>query len=88
MPPKFSAFYDDGKRANPGLKDYALVQKFNRKQDTIQLHGDAADYRLGSVSGVRGTGLYLETGKTDELIAVIQGNGKLNFNSSAFEFVG
>jgi Ca2+-binding RTX toxin-like protein len=81
-------FYDDSKRANPGVKDYALIQKFNRKQDTIQLNGDAADYRLGSGSGVRGTGLYLETGKTDELIAVIQGGGKLNLNSSAFEYVG
>jgi hypothetical protein len=81
-------FYDDGKANNGGLRDYALIQRFNRKQDTIQLHRDQSDYVLGSAPRGKGTSIFLETGKTDELIALIQGGGRLNLNSSAFEFVG
>nr|WP_306466890.1 Calx-beta domain-containing protein [Thermoleptolyngbya sichuanensis] len=82
-------FYDDGKRNNAGLKDYALIKDFNPQQDAIQLHGKASDYRLGSApQGLpRGNAIFLETGRTDELIAIVQGNGKLNLNSSMFQFV-
>lgn len=82
-------FYDDGKRNNAGLKDYALIKDFNRRQDAIQLHGKASDYRLGSAPQrlPKGNAIFLETGRTDELIAIVQGNGKLNLNSSMFQFV-
>ncbi len=82
-------FYDDGKRNNAGLKDYALIKDFDRRQDVIQLHGKASDYRLGSApQGLpKGNAIFLETGRTDELIAIVQGNGKLNLNSNMFQFV-
>lgn len=82
-------FYNDGKRNDTGLKDYALIKDFNRRQDVIQLHGKASDYRLGSApKGLpKGNAIFLETGRTDELIAMVQGNGKLNLNSNMFQFV-
>jgi Ca2+-binding RTX toxin-like protein len=82
-------FYDDGKRNSAGLKDYALIKDFNRQQDAIQLHGKVSDYRLGSApQGLpKGNAIFLETGRTDELIAIVQGNGKLDLNSSMFQFV-
>lgn len=80
-------YYNDGNRSRAGLQDYALIKDFNRKQDAIQLHGKASDYRLGASPTGKGTAIFLETGKTDELIAVVQGSGKLNLNSSAFQFV-
>ena len=82
-----TVFYNDGRRRNPGLKDYALIKGFNKKRDTIQLHGRANDYVLGSAPRSRGVGLFLE-GKEDELIAVIRGKtNNLRLNSNAFEFV-
>ncbi|MFQ3616166.1 MAG: Calx-beta domain-containing protein [Cyanobacteriota bacterium] len=80
-------YYNDGNRSRAGLQDYALIKDFNHKQDAIQLHGKASDYRLGASPTGKGTAIFLETGKTDELIAVVQGSGKLNLNSSAFQFV-
>ncbi|RMF62990.1 MAG: hypothetical protein D6742_18730 [Cyanobacteria bacterium J069] len=79
-------YYNDGNRSRAGLQDHALIKDFNRKQDAIQLHG-ALDYRLGASPVGKGTAIFLETGRTDELIAVVQGGGKLNLNSSAFQFV-
>ncbi|BAU41656.1 Calx-beta domain-containing protein [Leptolyngbya sp. O-77] len=80
-------YYNDGNRSRAGLQDYALIKDFNRKQDAIQLHGKASDYRLGASPTGKGTAIFLETGKTDELIAVVQGGSRLNLNSSSFQFV-
>jgi Ca2+-binding RTX toxin-like protein len=81
-------FYSDGRANSRGLQDYALVQQFNRRQDRIQLHGDRTDYVLGNVPNQTGTGIFLNTERAPELIAVVQGNGALNLNSNSFQFVG
>ncbi|MEM9448312.1 MAG: Calx-beta domain-containing protein [Cyanobacteria bacterium P01_E01_bin.6] len=82
-----SVFYDDGRRRSAGLRDYALIKGFNKRQDTIQLHGDKSDYVLGSAPRGKGVGLFLE-GREDELIAVIRGKTEnLRLNSNVFEFV-
>jgi hypothetical protein len=48
------------------------------------LKGVIANYYTGvhSVGGVAGTGLFLETGATDELIAIIQTSGDAITNSN------
>ncbi|MEM9448311.1 MAG: Calx-beta domain-containing protein [Cyanobacteria bacterium P01_E01_bin.6] len=82
-----NVFYDDGRRRSAGLKDFALIKGFNKRQDTIQLHGDKSNYVLGSAPKGKGVGLFLE-GREDELIAVIRGRtNNLRFNSSAFIFI-
>jgi Ca2+-binding RTX toxin-like protein len=71
--------YNDGIASNAGIADYALITDYNVSQDFLQLKGAASNYYLGAhtVSGVTGQGLFLETGSTDELIAIIQ-NGSAN----------
>jgi len=68
------ALYDDGLAAKPGTSDYALIQDFTPGEDRLQLAGQASDYHLGAsgLSGVKGLGLFHESGPTDELIAVLQ----------------
>jgi hypothetical protein len=85
-----SVFYNDGKRTTIGLQDYALIKDFNRTDDRIQLHGRHSHYRLGaSPQGVpKGIGIFLENGKTDELVAIVQGQRNLRLTNPAFQFVG
>jgi hypothetical protein len=91
-----NVFYDDGNAATAGTNDYALIEFFNPFVHTIELHGAASDYVLGSspISGVNGTGIFLDTNgngvfnSTDELIAIVQQvNGQLNLNDSSFVYV-
>jgi Ca2+-binding RTX toxin-like protein len=70
--------YNDGLTTNSGLADYAYITDFTPGQDVLQLKGAASSYYLGahSVSAlVAHQGLFLETGTTDELIAIIQTGG-------------
>jgi Ca2+-binding RTX toxin-like protein len=71
--------YNDGIASNAGIADYALITDYNVSQDFLQLKGAASNYYASTtmVGGLSGLGVYLETGSTDELIAVIQ-NGSAN----------
>lgn len=75
--PASGAFYNDGSTSNAGTADYALITDFNPGSDVLVLKGAVANYYTGghSVTGVNGTGLFLENGATDELIAIIQTSG-------------
>lgn len=68
------AFYDDGNTATTGTADYVVISDFTAGSDQLQLDGAASGYYLAAsgVSGVTGTGLWAEQGKTDELIAIIR----------------
>jgi serralysin len=77
-------YYDDGDGKTLGRADYAFVEDFKRG-DKIQLHGQASDYRSGSVS--TGKGIYLNTGAKPELIGIVQTETSLNLGSNAFRFV-
>jgi serralysin len=79
-----TAYYDDGNPTAVGRGDFALIEDFKRG-DRIQLHGQAADYQLRSIS--RGTGIYLETGERSELIGIVQTRVNLSLSSDAFRFV-
>lgn len=66
-------FYTDGSTTSTGTSDYVLITDFQVGIDRLILDGAASNYYFGaSVSGVNGSGLYLEQGATDELVAVIQ----------------
>jgi RHS repeat-associated protein len=82
-------YYNDGNNATSGMGDYALVTDFDSKQDVIQLHGSASNYRLGtSPAGLpAGTALFQKTIGQDELIGIIQGDSGLSLNSSYFSFM-
>jgi len=68
------AYYNDGNSSSAGTADYALITDFTAGSDQLRLSGQASDYHLGSpgVSGVSGTGLFLETGGGNELIAILR----------------
>ena len=88
---KAGSFYNDGQASSMGLKDYALITRFNQRQgDVIQLSAKH-NYRLGAApQGVaKGQALFIDgpAGQQDELIAVIQKGSPLQMNSSAIEFV-
>jgi Ca2+-binding RTX toxin-like protein len=73
-----------------GLQDYALITDL-WEEDTIQLHGSASDYVLGSspVGLANGTGIFLAQ-DPNELIGIIQGNAIANLdlsNPSIFRYV-
>ena len=78
------AFYNDGSTNRPGTADYALITDFrNSGTDVLVLKGSAANYYISasySLGAVTGTGLFLETGTTDELIAIIQGSSLTTSN--------
>jgi Ca2+-binding RTX toxin-like protein len=87
-------FYDDGNSQTASTSDYAVITDFQTTQDLIRLHGTSADYVLGAspISGVSGTGLYLDNsavGETNELIAIVQGiePSSLSLDSSYFNYV-
>jgi serralysin len=86
------AYYNDGNNITSGTGDYAQITDFSRSQgDKIQLHGSAANYKLGSTSLtslLTGTNVFLTTGGQDELIAVVKGDTlNLSLTSTAFTFV-
>jgi Ca2+-binding RTX toxin-like protein len=69
------AFYNDGSASNAGAADYALITDF-ASGDSLVLQGSAANYYIAAQTVLgSGVGLYLETGATDELIAIIQNSG-------------
>jgi len=69
------AFYNDGIASNAGVADYALITDF-ASGDSLVLKGSAASYYIAAQTVLgSGVGLYLETGATDELIAIIQNSG-------------
>ena len=76
--------YNDNQAANAGRGDYALITDFTPGQDKVQLRGTAASYFLGAsgVTGVAGTGLFLETGAVDELVAVVRTTGATPLTAS------
>ncbi len=84
-----TVFYNDGNNASSGTDDYALIKDFNTTEDKIQLEGSASQYRLGAspIAGAGGTAIYLETGKTDELISVVQEATQLNLTANYFAYV-
>ncbi|WP_299416413.1 G8 domain-containing protein [Acaryochloris sp. IP29b_bin.148] len=82
-------FYNDGRSNTVGAGDYALINGFRRSRgDKIQLHGQASDYRLGSVpTGMQaGTAIYLETSGTDELVAIVANANNLDLQSRDFAY--
>lgn len=84
-----TGFYNDGTSGTPGLQDYAMILDFNKKQDTIQLHGSAADYAMGALPSelsVKGTGIYQTTGSSRELVGVVVGVSLTDL-STGFTFV-
>ena len=84
-----TSFYNDGTAGTLGLQDYATILDFNQKQDTIQLHGSAADYTVGALPSdlaVTGTSIYQTTGSSRELVGVVVGVSLANF-STGFTFV-
>jgi Ca2+-binding RTX toxin-like protein len=69
------AFYNDGSATNAGTANYALITDF-AAGDSLVLQGSAANYYIAAQTVLgSGVGLYLETGATDELIAIIQNSG-------------
>jgi hypothetical protein len=86
-------FYADDKRQG-GRSSYGVINDFSfREDDTIFLHGRRKNYNLSRVrlDGIRGVGIFLEGGKRDTLIGVIQGQAPKAFNlsdSSVFQFFG
>ena len=78
------SFYNDGSATNVGTTDYALITDFNPGTDVLVLKGAVANYYTGmhSVASVSGTGLFLENGVTDELIAIIQTSGAAITNAN------
>jgi Ca2+-binding RTX toxin-like protein len=86
-------FYDDGQADTPGLLDYAVIVDFNPQQDTIQLHGSAADYTLAALPpelAINGVGIYSTVGSQTpaarELVGVVVGANISDF-STGFTFV-
>jgi hypothetical protein len=83
-------FYKDENPFTMGMNDYGLMVDFNLAQDTIQLHGSAADYSLGALPQdlpLTGTAIYhTAVGAMPELVGVIAGVEVTNFNQG-FECV-
>lgn len=85
-------YYDDRDTTTAGTTDYALIKDFDSSQDVIQLLGTAADYNLGSSSGVQtGIGIYFNNSESgpNELIAILEGASpsSLNLTESYFSYV-
>jgi Ca2+-binding RTX toxin-like protein len=74
-----SIFYNDYNAKLAGVADYALITDFTAGSDNLLLKSGQT-YYLGSTGGpaISGTRLFLETGATDELIAIIQSTTALN----------
>lgn len=85
-----TVFYKDNEPFTLGVNDYGLIIDFNLAQDTIQLHGAAADYSLGALPQdlpLTGTAIYhTADGAMPELVGVIAGVEITDFNQGV-EFV-
>lgn len=85
-----TVFYKDETPFTIGVNDYGLIVDFNLVQDTIQLHGSAAEYSLGALPQdlpLTGTAIYqTAAGAMPELVGVIAGVEATNFNQG-FAFV-
>jgi Ca2+-binding RTX toxin-like protein len=83
-----TVFYNDRRNRTRGRQDYALIQDFAIVQgDRIQLQGRRRNYKITPSSSVRNaTEILLKTGRSTELIAVVQGSSFTNFNQG-FVFV-
>ena len=74
---------DDG-----GNRDYAVITDFSKQLDTIQLAGAASDYHLRATSGNLpfGVGIFFESARPDELIAIVRGPISLDLTASYFTY--
>ncbi len=85
------SFYDDANGLTDGTADYAFLYDFMVEDDTIQLFGTAADYRLesGATGLPGGTSIWITgTGsESDELIGVVNNVYGLNLDGTEFFFV-
>jgi subtilase family serine protease len=72
-------FYSTG-----GNNDYASIDDFDSREDTIVLNGSAGNYVLRATSGSlpAGTGIY----RNNDLIGVVSGVSNLNLSSSSFAY--
>ncbi|MEO1620018.1 MAG: LamG-like jellyroll fold domain-containing protein, partial [Cyanobacteria bacterium J06632_3] len=66
-----------------GNFDYALIKDFNAAEDTVQLHGSAADYTQQQQGN--DTYLYYSNGNS-ELVAILENTNNINL-SQGFSFV-
>ena len=86
---KIRAYYDDGTPSSSGETDYALITDFNiSQQDSIQLHGRAASYQLGSApDGLPNvTAIFLQSSVEEELIGIVQGTSNLTLTDPNFVY--
>lgn len=67
---------------------YATITDFDRITENIQLKGSKDDYNLIEANGSTSIYYGLNTGPGGDLIAVLEGETNVNFNSPAFTFVG
>ena len=89
-----TVLYDEGNRRNPGKQDFAIIEDFNKNQDTIELAGSREEYFIGR-SNVRdiadGRAIFRDTDNDgrlrrgrDELVAVVEGLNNLSFDDLEF----
>ncbi|MEO0769145.1 MAG: calcium-binding protein [Cyanobacteria bacterium J06649_4] len=88
----FHTFYNDGDLFDSGFADFALIEDFKSSEDTIRLHGNASDYRLGSVTvgNDSGVGIYLTNayaGQVDELVGLVKGQTSMSLQANYIEYV-
>ncbi|MCT7956395.1 DUF4347 domain-containing protein [Laspinema palackyanum] len=82
-------YYDSGVDAETGLNDFAAIADFAIGEDTIQLHGSAANYYLAASPEemFAGTAIYRKEGDREDLVAIVQDVSDLNLQSDYFSFV-
>jgi Ca2+-binding RTX toxin-like protein len=90
-------FYDDGNASTAGLNDYAIIHRFNKNLDTIELAGSKSNYILKDSpislgqSGTPNTAVFYKgaNGAVHELIAVITNVAKadLSLNANYFKSI-
>jgi Ca2+-binding RTX toxin-like protein len=78
--------------ANAGYDDFAFIFDFNANEDTIQLHGSAADYDFIAVPFL-GTAIYQKSKDSPffwdgDMVGVVFWNFNLDPNSSSIKYVG
>lgn len=89
-----TVLYDEGRNRNPGKQDFAIIEDFNKNQDTIELAGSREEYFIGR-SNVRniadGRAIFRDTDNDgrlrrgrDELIAVVEGVDNLSLDDLEF----
>jgi hypothetical protein len=85
-------FYDDGVAADPGLDDFLFVWDFTAGEDTLNLHGSAADYtvEIDAAGLPEGAAIWLvgKNGDSDELIGILGGEDTFDLNSADVAYFG